>query len=277
MLSKPLHKPPEPTLPRSSSRATQCEPPNTRIVYTSRLYYFFGKKAALPKSVEGNSCTRPDNIDQELKPIRSSSPANDESFNPASEAFRKYSATLHTVIQDPEDLAWNLYAKDVITSAVRDSAIDVTQPKRSRISSLLVAVESEISVKPKVFDVFLSVLATRSSMRELCGKIDKARCEISGLSQGSTAEAHMVTAQFNQEDNGEESSYNPESDTRHTNRQSSSTCTQFIYTSSRPSRPSLVTSSLPPAKPEEMTTDQQSLMSNLCGRVNDVYGKPVGY
>ena len=45
-----------------------------------------------------------------------------ESFNLAYKAFRKHSADLLTVIQDPEVLAWELYAQNIIPPAVRDAA-----------------------------------------------------------------------------------------------------------------------------------------------------------
>ena len=44
-----------------------------------------------------------------------------ENFNPAYEAFRTHSANLLTVIQNPEVLAWELYAENIISTAVRDA------------------------------------------------------------------------------------------------------------------------------------------------------------
>ena len=94
-----------------------------------------------------------------------------ESVNPAYGAFRKHSADLLTVIQDPEVLAWELYAKNIISPAVRDAAVFVMHEKGARTSNLLIAVESQIKVDPGTFDVFLSVLAKRPSMSDLCGKM----------------------------------------------------------------------------------------------------------
>ena len=88
--------------------------------------------------------------------------------------FRKYSAQLVTIIQDPEVLAWELYAEDVISQAVRDSAAYTMHEKGARTSSLLVAVESRIAVDPGVFGLFLSVLAKRPSMSDLCKKMKDA-------------------------------------------------------------------------------------------------------
>ena len=90
-----------------------------------------------------------------------------ESFNPAYKAFRKHSADLLTIIQDPEVLAWELFAQNIIPAAVRDAANHMTLERGVRTSKLLMAVESQIAVDPKTFDVFLAVLAKRPSMSDL--------------------------------------------------------------------------------------------------------------
>ena len=95
-------------------------------------------------------------------------------FNPAHETFRKHSADLLTVIQDPEVLAWELYAESVVSSAVRDAANDMRHEKQKRTSDLLAAVDSRIAVDPGAFDVFLSVLAKRPSMSDLCRRMKDA-------------------------------------------------------------------------------------------------------
>ena len=94
-----------------------------------------------------------------------------ESFNPAYEAFRKHSADLHTVIQDPNDLAWELYSKDIITAHEREDACYHMHGRSMRTSSMLSAVESKIEVDPGKFDVFLSVLAKQPSMSDLCKRM----------------------------------------------------------------------------------------------------------
>ena len=94
-----------------------------------------------------------------------------ENFNPAYETFRKHSADLLTVIQDPEVLAWELYAENIISAAVRDAAVYVMHEKGVRTSNLLMAVESQIAVDSGAFDVFLSILAKRSSMSDLCERM----------------------------------------------------------------------------------------------------------
>ena len=94
-----------------------------------------------------------------------------ENFNPAYETFRKHSADLLMVIQDPEVLAWELYAQNIIPAAVRDAAAYVMHEKGVRTSNLLAAVESKIKVDPGAFNMFLSVLAKKPSMSDLCEKM----------------------------------------------------------------------------------------------------------
>ena len=97
-----------------------------------------------------------------------------ENFNLAYETFRKHSADLLTVIQDPEVLAWELYAQNIIPPAVRDAAAYVMHEKGVRTSNLLAAVESQIKVDSGTFDLFLSVLAKRPSMCDLCRRMKDA-------------------------------------------------------------------------------------------------------
>ena len=97
-----------------------------------------------------------------------------ESFNLAYEAFRKHSADLLTVIQDPEILAWELYSKDIITLDERDAACYHLHGRSMRTSNLLSAVESRIKVNPGAFDVFLTVLAKKPSMSDLHRRIKDA-------------------------------------------------------------------------------------------------------
>ena len=52
-----------------------------------------------------------------------------ENFNPAHKTFRKHSADLLTVIQDPEVLAWELYSESVISSAVVEFANNMTHER----------------------------------------------------------------------------------------------------------------------------------------------------
>ena len=97
-----------------------------------------------------------------------------ESVNPAYETFRKHSADLLKVIQDPEVLAWELFAQNIIPPAVRDAATNMTHERGVRTSKLLAAVESQIAVDPKTFDVFLSMLTKRPPMSDLCRRMKDA-------------------------------------------------------------------------------------------------------
>ena len=88
--------------------------------------------------------------------------------DPPYEVFRKHSANLLTAIQDPEVLAWELYAEHIISQTARDAASFMMHGRGARTSNLLMAVESQIAVDSRAFDVFLSVLAKRPSMNDLC-------------------------------------------------------------------------------------------------------------
>ena len=94
-----------------------------------------------------------------------------ENFNPAHKTFRKHSADLLTVIQDPEVLAWELYSESVVSSPVVEFANNMTHERGVRTSNLLMAVRSQIAVDPGALDVFLSVLAKRPAMSDLCGRM----------------------------------------------------------------------------------------------------------
>ena len=97
-----------------------------------------------------------------------------ENFNPAYETFRTHSADLLTVIQDPEVLAWELYAKHIIPRPACHAASYMMHETGVRTSKLLAAVDSRIATDPWTFDVFLSVLAKRRSMSDLCGRMKDA-------------------------------------------------------------------------------------------------------
>ena len=94
-----------------------------------------------------------------------------ECFNPAYEAFLKHSADLLTIIQDPEVLALELFAENIISSAVRNAVTYMMHEKGERTLKLLMAVESQIKVNPGAFNVLLSVLAKQPSMSDLCRRM----------------------------------------------------------------------------------------------------------
>ena len=97
-----------------------------------------------------------------------------ENLNPAYEAFRKHSADLLTVIQDLEVLAWELYSESVISPAVCDTVNNTMHERAERTSKLLAAVDSRIAVDPRVFDVFLSILAKQPSMSDIYRRMKDA-------------------------------------------------------------------------------------------------------
>lgn len=94
-----------------------------------------------------------------------------EGFNSSNQAFRKHCSDMLKAIQDPEALAWDLYAEKIISAAVRNAAINMTNDTRHRTAKLLEAVESQIKVNPRVFALFLSVLNKRPEMGDLCRRI----------------------------------------------------------------------------------------------------------
>ena len=98
----------------------------------------------------------------------------EKNFNLAYEAFRKHSADLLMAIQDPEVLAWELYAENIISSEMRDAVNNRMHERCERTSKLLAAVDSQIAVDPEVFNVFLSVLSKQPSMSDLSQKIKNA-------------------------------------------------------------------------------------------------------
>ena len=104
-----------------------------------------------------------------------------ENFNAAYETFRKHSADLLMVIQDPEVLAWELYAQNVISPSVRDAVNNVMHERGKRTSDLLTAVDSRIVVDAEAFDVFLSVLTKRPSMSDLCERMKNVYSKSVGM------------------------------------------------------------------------------------------------
>ena len=111
------------------------------------------------------------NIETYVATLNSAMTTGGENFNPAYKTFRKHSADLLTVIQDPEVLAWELFSENAVTSAVVEFANNMTHERGTRTSNLLMAVGSQIAVDPGVFDMFLSVLDKRPAMSDLCGRM----------------------------------------------------------------------------------------------------------
>ena len=97
-----------------------------------------------------------------------------ETCNPAYEIFQKNLPYLLMTIQDPEMLAEELFAKNVVSHAVVESISYTMHERGVRVSKLLMAVESQIEVNPGVFSTFLSVLAKQHSMSDLYRKMKAA-------------------------------------------------------------------------------------------------------
>ena len=55
-----------------------------------------------------------------------------EGFNSSNQAFRKHCSDMLKAIQDPEALAWDLYAEKIISAAVRNAAINKLWSRKLR-------------------------------------------------------------------------------------------------------------------------------------------------
>ena len=97
-----------------------------------------------------------------------------ETCNPAYEIFQKNIPYLLMTIQDPEILAQELFAKNIVSRAVVESVSSRMQERGVMVSKLLMAVESQIEVNPGVFNMFLSVLAKQHSMSDLYWRMKDA-------------------------------------------------------------------------------------------------------
>ena len=120
----------------------------------------------------------------------------EENFSPAYEIFRKHSADLLTVIQDPEVLAWELFAESVISSVVVEFTNNMIHERGMRTSKLLMAVGSGIKVDPTAFAVFLSVLTKRPSMSDLCRRMKDAYSKSVGQASSATRGKNHVASEL---------------------------------------------------------------------------------
>ena len=84
-----------------------------------------------------------------------------------SEAFRKCSADLVRVIQDPELLAWELYSDDVVSETVVDEVSVVGLSGVQRKTRLVSAVRDQIAVDPAKFQKLLLVLGKQPPLKGL--------------------------------------------------------------------------------------------------------------
>ena len=99
---------------------------------------------------------------------------NENTNHVAYVVFHGHYADLLIAIQDPEILACELFTESVVSSTVVEFANNMLHQRDVRTSKLLMAVESQILEEPGAFDMFLSVLAKRPLMSDLCGRMVNA-------------------------------------------------------------------------------------------------------
>ncbi len=73
-------------------------------------------------------------------------------------AFRQHSAALLHAIDSPDELAWQLYSSDIISSSVKSKALVRELSKEEKNSVLLSAVEHRIRAEPDVLATFVTLL-----------------------------------------------------------------------------------------------------------------------
>ena len=98
--------------------------------------------------------------------------SNSAGVSAASEAFRKCSADLIRVIQDPVLLAWELYSDDVVSETVVDEVSVVGLSGVQRKTRLLIAVRDQIAVDPKKFQNLLQALRKQPPLKDVADKLE---------------------------------------------------------------------------------------------------------
>ena len=73
------------------------------------------------------------------------------------QVFRKHFYDLTIAIQDPDTLAVRLYSEGFITESVRDHVL-LHLPKQEKCTTLVVAMETSLKVKPSNFTAFIDIL-----------------------------------------------------------------------------------------------------------------------
>ena len=79
--------------------------------------------------------------------------------------------------QDPERIALDLYSNDVILRTTRDEVTLATLTREQKNTRILAAVESQLHVNPKTFEVFLSALKVRIPLADLCRRMEETYCK----------------------------------------------------------------------------------------------------
>ena len=89
-----------------------------------------------------------------------------------SEAFRKCSADLIVGIQNPEELAWELYSNEIISETTMDEVSVVGLSTVQKKAKLLSAVRDQIAIDPAKFQNLLLVLRKQLPLK---GVVDKLK------------------------------------------------------------------------------------------------------
>ena len=92
----------------------------------------------------------------------------------ASEAFRKCSADLIRVIQDPDllVLAWELYSADVVSASVVEGLNAGGLSPVEKKTKLLSAVGNKIDVDPTKFKNLLQALRKQPPLKDVTDKLE---------------------------------------------------------------------------------------------------------
>ena len=112
---------------------------------------------------------------------------------PEYRTFREHYGRLYHTIQDPLSLATQLFAKSIITSAVKGKMNIVGLSTLEKNSLLLSAVEGQIQTDPRVFHVFLSTLNEDTSMQSLVKSMQgMISCKIYGSANPTSKYQHSL-------------------------------------------------------------------------------------
>ena len=90
-----------------------------------------------------------------------------------SEVFQKCSANLIREIQEPEVIAWDLFASNAISKKQVDEVSMVGLSVTHRKARLLSALGDQIAVDPTKFQKLLTVLREQPSLKDTVDKLEK--------------------------------------------------------------------------------------------------------
>ena len=108
------------------------------------------------------------------------SASDSASASPECRALRCHSDSLITAIANPLDLAWKLFAKEIIEEATVDRVSLPNQTNRDKNSILVLAVMRRVEARPSLFPLFLDLLKDSRDhiLRELGGKLETTYSEL---------------------------------------------------------------------------------------------------